>query len=541
MHYAESIATSRTGRVTALRRAYGVGDLPCLIAVVADLEPDRIALRYAGDTVSYGALATETAMLGEAMGGALEPEALMQVVVSGQLPGLMNGEEGGLTATLEALVDDAVLAASEVLDPKLAPVETLATQFRAQVARTPDAVAMEFEGATLTYAEFAGRVTVLAKHLRGLGVGPDVLVGLAARRSFELLVGMFAILEAGGAYVPIDPDHPAERIAYVLEVAKPAVVLTTTADQMALDTEVPVLRIDEFERTAREYGLDQPQPLSPAEDPELVQPGPDNLAYVIFTSGSTGRPKGVAIPHRAVITFLRWQQRQFRLNEQDAVLFKTSTTFDASVWEIFWPLQTGARLVITAPDGHLDPAYLVRVIRDSEVTAAFFVTSMLAALVGELLRTGEDMPDSLRYLLTGGETVPVGIAADFRSVSGATLFDVYGPTESTVLATSHEVTAEDVDSIPIGSPGDDVELLVLDEDLRPVPTGVVGELYVAGPQLARGYFGRSGLTAERFVANPEGPSGDRMYGSAQGIPGPGRSLPEDVRGLRGQLRADRED
>ncbi|GAB2541556.1 non-ribosomal peptide synthase/polyketide synthase [Nocardia heshunensis] len=511
MHYAESIATSRTGRVTALRRAYGVGDLPCLIAVVADLEPDRIALRYAGDTVSYGALATETAMLGEAMGGALEPEALMQVVVSGQLPGLMNGEEGGLTATLEALVDDAVLAASEVLDPKLAPVETLATQFRAQVARTPDAVAMEFEGATLTYAEFAGRVTVLARHLRGLGVGPDVLVGLAARRSFELLVGMFAILEAGGAYVPIDPDHPAERIAYVLEVAQPAVVLTTTADQMALDTEVPVLRIDEFERTAREYGLDNPQPLSPAEDPELVQPGPDNLAYVIFTSGSTGRPKGVAIPHRAVITFLRWQQRQFRLNEQDAVLFKTSTTFDASVWEIFWPLQTGARLVITAPDGHLDPAYLVRTIRDSEVTAAFFVTSMLAALVGELLRTGEDMPDSLRYLLTGGETVPVGIAADFRSVSGATLFDVYGPTESTVLATSHEVTAADVDSIPIGSPGDDVELLVLDEDLRPVPVGVVGELYVAGPQLARGYFGRAGLTAERFVANPEGPSGDRMY------------------------------
>ncbi|WP_369635427.1 amino acid adenylation domain-containing protein, partial [Nocardia sp. JMUB6875] len=510
MHYAESIATSRTGRVTALRRAYGVGDLPCLIGVVAELEPDRVALRYAGETVTYRALAAEIGMLGEAMGGALEPEALMQVVVSGQLPGLLN-EEGGLTATLEALVDDAVLAASDVLDPKLAPVETLTTQFRDQVQRTPDAVALEFEGETLTYAEFATRVTVLARHLRGLGVGPDVLVGLAARRCFELLVGMFAIHEAGGAYVPIDPDHPAERIAYVLEVAQPAVVLTTTADQTDFGLDIPVLRIDEFERTAKELGIDGNRVLSPADDPELEQPGPDNLAYVIFTSGSTGRPKGVAIPHRAVIAFLRWQQRQFRLTEDDATLFKTSTTFDASVWEIFWPLHTGARVVVASPQGHLDPAYLLETIRESRVTTTFFVTQMLAALLAEVMRSGEDMPDSLRYLLTGGETVPVSIAADFRSVSGATLFDVYGPTESTVLATAHEVTAADIDSIPIGSPGDDVEVLVLDEDLRPVPAGVVGELYIAGPQLARGYLGRAALTAERFVANPEGPSADRMY------------------------------
>ncbi|AYF73656.1 amino acid adenylation domain-containing protein [Nocardia yunnanensis] len=511
MHYAESIATNRTGRVGALRRAYGVGDLPCLIGVVADLDADRVALRYAGDTVAYGVLATEIAALSEAMGGALEPEALIQVVVSGQLPGLMDGEAGGLTAALEALVDDAVLAAADVLDPKLAPVETLTTQFRAQVQRTPDAVAIDYEGQILTYAEFASRVTVLAHHLRTLGVGPDVLVGLAVRRSFELLVGMYAILEAGGAYVPIDPDHPAERTSYVLEVAQPAVVLTTTADRPPFDIAAPVLAIDEFEATARELGVSGDRLLSPADDPESAQPGPDNLAYVIFTSGSTGRPKGVAIPHRAVIAFLRWQQRQFRLTDQDAVLFKTSTTFDASVWEIFWPLQVGARVAMTSPTGHLDAAYLVRVIRESRVTTAFFVTSMLAALVGEVIRSGEEMPDSLRYLLTGGETVPVGTAADFRSVSGATLFDVYGPTESTVLATSHEVTAADVDSIPIGQPGDDVDVLVLDEDLRPVPPGVVGELYIAGPQLARGYAGRPGLTAERFVANPEGPAGDRMY------------------------------
>ncbi|MFF0612267.1 non-ribosomal peptide synthase/polyketide synthase [Nocardia tengchongensis] len=511
MHYAESIATHRTGRVTALRRAYGVGDLPCLIAVVAEIDADRTALSYAGDTVAYGVLATEIAMLSEAMGGALEPEALIQVVVSGQLPGLMDGAEGGLTAALEALVDDAVLAAADILDPKLAPVETLSTQFRAQARRTPDAIALESDGETLTYGEFATRVTVLARHLRTLGVGPDVLVGLAVRRSFEMLIGMYAVIEAGGAYVPIDPDHPADRIAYVLDVAQVAVVLTTTADQPDFAIAAPVLRIDEFEDNARELGIDGTRLLSPADDPELPQPGPDNLAYVIFTSGSTGRPKGVAVTHAAITTFLRWQQRQFRLTEHDRVLVKTTIVFDASVWEVLSPLQIGARLVFTTPYGHLDPAYLVRVIRESGITVAVFVPSMLAVLVSEVERGGVELPETLRYVICGGETLTVETAAGLRSVSGATLVNGYGPTETTVIVTAHEVTAEDVDNIPIGPAGDDVDLLVLDEDLRPVPVGVVGELYVGGVQLARGYVGRPGISAERFVANPEGPAGDRMY------------------------------
>ncbi|MGX1805705.1 non-ribosomal peptide synthase/polyketide synthase [Nocardia sp. NPDC055321] len=508
MHYAESIATSRTGR-SALRRAYGVGDLPTLIPLVAELDADRIALRYAEQTIAYGALAAEVAMLSEAMGGALEPEALVQVVVSGQLPALMDGPEGELTAVLEALVDDAVLAASGLLEPKLAPIETLTSKFRAQVRRTPDAVAMEFEGAELTYAEFADRVTVLARHLRELGVGPDVLVGLAARRSFELLVGMYAILEAGGAYLPLDPDHPAERIAYVLEVSAPVLVLTTTADSAGLDTALPVLRIDEFERTARESVPGAA--LSPADDTELTQAGADNLACVLFTSGSTGRPKGVAISHRAILALFRSQQRRLQLSAADAMLFKTPTTFDASVWEIFWTLQTGARLVIAVPDGHRDTAYLIRTMRESQVTAAFFPPSMLSVLIAEAEQDPEGLSDSLRFVYVGGEALPPATAAGFRGVSGATLYNIYGPTEATVLVTSHEVTAVDVDSVPLGHPGDEVELLVLDEDLRPVPHGVVGELYLVGMQLARGYFARPGLTADRFVANPEGPAGDRMY------------------------------
>ncbi|MFI1920289.1 non-ribosomal peptide synthase/polyketide synthase [Nocardia sp. NPDC020380] len=508
MHYAESIATSRTGRVSVLRRAYGVGDLPDLIATVAELDPERSALRYEGDTVSYGVLAGELAMLAEAMGGALEPEALVQVVVSGQLPALMDGAEGELTTVLEALVDDAVTVAAEVLEPNLAPVETLTTEFRRQVDETPDAVAIECGDIRLTYAEFAARITVLARHLRVLGVGPDVLVGVAARRSVELLVGMYAVLEAGGAYLPIDPDHPAERIAYVLEVSTPALLLTTTADQPAAELTVPVLRVDEFERTTGEFTADPSQVGSPVEDP---QPVADNLACVLFTSGSTGRPKGVAITHRAIQTLFRSEQRLHPLSPADAMLFKTPITFDASVWEIFWTLQTGGRLVVTTPDGHRDPAYLLRVMRESQITVAFFVPSVLAVLVAEAAQDPEGVTDSLRFVSVGGEALQPAVAAGFRSVTGATLYNMYGPTEAIVLVTTHEVTAADVGSVPLGIPGDDVDLLVLDEDLRPVPMGVVGELYLVGMQLARGYYGRPGLSAERFVANADGPSGDRMY------------------------------
>ncbi|WP_067699931.1 non-ribosomal peptide synthetase [Nocardia jejuensis] len=511
MHYAESITTSRTGRATALRRAYGVGDLPGLIPLVAELDAERVALRHGGASIVYGALAAELAVLSEAMGGALEPEALVQVVVSGQLPALMDGAEGELTAVLEALVDDAVQAAADVLDPKLAPVETLTSKFRAQVRRTPDAVALEFEGAEFTYAELAARATVLARHLRTLGVGPDVLVGVAMRRCVEVVVGMYAVLEAGGAFLPIDPDHPADRTAYVLEVSQPALVLTTIADEPEFDSSVQVLRVDEFERTAKELAADPARLLSPAEDPELFQPGADNLACVLFTSGSTGRPKGAAIPHRAIMALHRWQQRVLQLSSSDVMLFKSPITFDPVLWEVFWPLQSGARVVIAGPDGHRDPQYLLRLMRESQVTCAFFVPSMLSVLMAEVGPEDEGLSDSLRFVHVGGEVLPAATAADFRSVSGATMYNIYGPTEVAVTVTNHEVTAADTGSIPLGPAGDDVELLVLDEDLRPVPAGVVGELYLAGMQLSRGYFGRPGLTADRFVANLEGPAGDRMY------------------------------
>ncbi|MGW4773422.1 amino acid adenylation domain-containing protein, partial [Nocardia sp. NPDC004278] len=521
MSHAESVASSGLGNRSAahdhsaLRRAYGIDDLPGLIDKVAELDPDRVALRHDGTTITYGVLATEIMVLDEAMGGGLGADALVSVVVSGQLPALLESADGALGTVLEQLLDDALTAAAHVLPTTFAPVETLVTEFEEQVRRTPDAVALEFAGstlahpspdhhpsssryATLTYAEFDGRVNALARHLIDLGVGPDALVGLAVRRSFDLLVGMYAILKAGGAYVPIDPEHPAERIGYVLEVAAPVLVLTTTQDQPEFGPDIRVLRIDEFDGGAiSDEALDR-APLSA-----------DNTAYVIFTSGSTGRPKGVAVSHRSILANLRWRQRLYRLRGADVVLQKTPFTFDVSVWEFFWPLQVGARLVIAAPNGHRDPAYLARTIAGRGITVAHFVPSMLAVFVAE--PQIETAARSLRLVFASGEALPAATASAFRDISGATLHNLYGPTEAAVDVTAHEVTAADHTTVPIGAPADDTELLVLDDNLRPVASGVVGELYLAGVQLARGYVARPGLTADRFVANPQGAPGDRMY------------------------------
>nr|WP_174189210.1 amino acid adenylation domain-containing protein [Nocardia barduliensis] len=469
----------------AMRRAYGIDDLPGLVATVAGREPQRVALRHGERTVTYAALAAELAALGA---DALVP------VVSSRLPALLDAGDDALGAVLRALLDDARAAAHDGLTAA-APVETLVSQFEEQVRRSPEAIALECAGVTVTYAEFDSRVNALAHHLTGLGVGPDTLVGLAVRRSIDLVVGMYAILKAGGAYLPIDPDHPADRIACVLSVAEPVLVLTTTHDGPEFGCSVRTLRIDEFAG-------------SPTPHPPAVVRSADAVAYVIHTSGQTGRPEGVAVSHRAIVANLRWRQRMYRLRADDVVLQKTPCTFDVSVWEFFWPLQVGARLVVAAPDGHRDPAYLARVIRERGVTVAHFVPSALAMFVAEPQAAAVD---SLRLVFASGEALPAATAAAFRDICGATLHHLYGPAEAAVDVTAHEVTGADAALVPIGVAADDTELLVLDDSLRPVARGVVGELYLAGVQLARGYLARPGLTAERFVANPEGPAGERMY------------------------------
>ncbi|QKT12788.1 non-ribosomal peptide synthetase [Rhodococcus sp. W8901] len=379
------------------------------------------------------------------------------------------------------------------------PDATLLELFDAQVASTPDAVAVVCAGESLSYGEFAARVHRLARLLIAQGVGPDVLVGLGMRRSLDLLVGMYAVLAAGGGYVPVDPDQPADRNDYVLRLAEPALVLTTSRDGFATTlanvTDLSTLDLSTFSD-------------APVTDTDRIAPlRSENVAYVIFTSGSTGRPKGVAVSHGSVVNQLRWMQSEYELSSSDRVLLKTPATFDASVWELFWPLQVGAQLIVAAPDGHRDPVYLATTIAEQSVTVVQFVPSMLAVVADEL----DGRPVALTRVFCGGEALTAGTVERLRRVSGAAVHNLYGPTEVTVQAARHAVTTDDVAGVPIGAPVWNTRAYVLDSRLKPVSAGVAGELYLAGAQVARGYFGRGDLTAERFVANPFGDNGARMY------------------------------
>ncbi|NUS45898.1 MAG: amino acid adenylation domain-containing protein, partial [Mycobacteriaceae bacterium] len=417
--------------------------------------------------------------------------------------------------------------------------DTLVSLFRAQAAATPEAAAVVVDGEagsqSLTYAEFAARVDELARILRERGVGRGALVAVAMRRSLELVVGMYAAQAAGAGYVPLDPEQPAGRVDYVLDTAAPALVLTTTRDGFGTDR-APVLAVD---RLGAPAGAGAPLP--PVR--------PDDVAYVIFTSGSTGRPKGVVVPHAAIVNRLRWMQHEYPIDAADAVLQKTPATFDVSVWEFFWPLQTGARLVLARPDGHRDPAYLADTIAGYGITTAHFVPSMLAVFVAEPRAAG---CRSLRRVFASGEALPAQTAARLRELLGATagaeeaacvtpqaqgapksgsaatagaeeaapksgsagnvaVHNLYGPTEAAVDVTYHEVVDADTVSVPIGRPVWNTRVYVLDQRLRPVGPGVPGELYLAGAQLAYGYVGRSDLTSDRFIADPYGRPGRRMY------------------------------
>ncbi|NME81503.1 non-ribosomal peptide synthetase, partial [Rhodococcus sp. 105337] len=479
--------------------ALAIGDLPRVLAAVADAEPDRVALVDGETRLTYGSLHQEISTLDAAMGGALGFDALLPVVLSNLAPGLLGG--AGLPAVVESLLSDVlVVLGDDAVAPAVADPNTLVAKFDAQVAATPDATALRFENDTLTYREFDARANRLARHLIGLGVGPDVRVGLAVRRSFELLVGMYAIVKAGGAYVPLDPDHPADRLAYVLEIAEPAVVVTTARDEVDLPASVPTVAVDTIDLS----GVSD-EPVRPEERTGALTA--DHLAYVIFTSGSTGRPKGVAVEHRAIVANIAWRQAEYGMRADDVVVQKTPFTFDVSVWEFFWPLQVGACLTIAAPDGHRDPDYLARTMIDHGVTIAHFVPSMLAVYLEEPAAAAVT---SLRYVFASGEALPRQTVARFHEVSSASLHNLYGPTEAAVDVTYYATAPGDT-VVPIGAAVPDTGLYVLDEGLRPVPDGTEGELYLAGIQLARGYLQRPDLTSDRFVADPFGDPGDRMY------------------------------
>ncbi|WP_155292922.1 non-ribosomal peptide synthetase, partial [Rhodococcoides fascians] len=378
---------------------------------------------------------------------------------------------------------------------------TLSSLFDRQVQRSPYSTALVFEDEHITYLELDERANQLARHLISLGVTPESHVGLAIRRSIDLLVGMYAIVKAGGAYVPIDPDHPVERSSYVLSSAQPVCILTTSRDWINIPVATPVLAVDLLDVSDRDHS-------AVTDSDRSGRLHGSNTAYVIYTSGSTGRPKGVAVTHAAIVNRLLWMQHEYHLEPADTVLQKTPATFDVSVWEFFWPLQVGAKLVVAEPDGHRDPVYLSRIIADEHITTAHFVPSMLAVFAAGA-RAAECV--SLRLVFCSGEALPPATAAQFAQFSLAELHNLYGPTEAAVDVSYYHVTGRDAVSIPIGAPVWNTRLYVLDASLRPAPIGAPGELYLAGVQLARGYVGRGDLTADRFVADPFGEPGERLY------------------------------
>jgi amino acid adenylation domain-containing protein/non-ribosomal peptide synthase protein (TIGR01720 family) len=367
------------------------------------------------------------------------------------------------------------------------PVTTLTDLLASQVACTPDATALVFGDTHLTYRELDARAEVLARRLAARGVRPEVTVGVHLERSPELVVSLLAVLKAGGAYVPLDPSYPADRLAYMVSDAAPAVVLTTAFRRTELSD------VD----TADVLCVDEP---SAAEESAVERPRAGNPAYVIYTSGSTGRPKGVAVSHAALVNRLLWMQAEYGLTSDDRVLQKTPSSFDVSVWEFFWPLITGATLVLAKPEGHKDPAYLASLIESELITTVHFVPSMLA----EFLRAPEAAWCSgLRRVICSGEALGPEVRDRAREVLAVPLHNLYGPTEAAVDVTYWPCGDED-GPVPIGLPVWNTRTVVLDAFLRPVPDGVAGELYLGGAQLARGYLGKRGLTASRFVADPAG-------------------------------------
>jgi amino acid adenylation domain-containing protein len=373
-----------------------------------------------------------------------------------------------------------------------------------QAAGIPDAIAVVAEEGALSYRELAARSARLARQLVLLGVGPDVRVGICLERSLELMVGLLAVLTAGGAYVPFDPSYPRERLAYMLADSAVPVLLSQPATLSALpDLEAAGVHVVLLDRA-------EGAPAACAGPGTVGAPTghPENLAYVIYTSGSSGQPKGVMIPHRAIANRLLWMQGALPIGEADRVLQKTPISFDASVWELFVPLLAGARLVMARPGGHRDPSYLAAAIAEQGITVLQAVPSLLRVLLDE---PGFARCHSLERVYCGGEALPADLAERFFARSGAALVNLYGPTETAIDATFWPCDPADRRGlVPIGRPVANTAIHLLDRDLHPVPLGVEGELHIGGVQVARGYLGRPELTAGRFVPDPSG-DGARLY------------------------------
>lgn len=385
---------------------------------------------------------------------------------------------------------------------ELGPRHTLHELFEAQVERTPDAVALVFEEEALTYRELNARANRLAHHLRALGVGAETIIALLLERSTEMVVSLLATLKAGAAYLPLDPTYPVARLSFMLDDARPKVLLTQhrLRDLLAVPEGVAVISVDEPASAMAAQRAENPR----------IEVGADNLAYLIYTSGSTGTPKGVMVAHRAISNRLLWMIDAFRFDPSECILQKTSFSFDASIWELFVPLFVGGRLVLARPGGQQDSAYLAAALAAHRITTLQLVPSMLKVMVGEAA-FGEYT--GLRRMFCGGEVLSTQLQERFYEVQGAQLHNLYGPTEAAIDATHCSCGGgEEWRAVPIGRPIANMRMYVLDARMEVVTVGVAGELYIGGVGLARGYHGRAGLTGERFVPHPYSEEGGaRLY------------------------------
>ncbi|OSX98878.1 non-ribosomal peptide synthetase [Bacillus mycoides] len=378
--------------------------------------------------------------------------------------------------------------------------------FEQQVARTPDAVAVVYEGGKLTYQELNEKSNQLAHYLQKRGIGPESLVGICVERSPDMIIGLFGILKAGGAYVPLDPSYPENRLRYILENSQIQVLLTNEALQDWLPKDIQAICLDRDQ-----VMISKESNLAPVSGVTA-----NNLAYIIYTSGSTGNPKGVMIEHHSVINRLQWMQKKYPLSEEDTILQKTPFSFDVSVWELFWWSFVGARVCLLPPGGEKDPAVIEEYIERYRVNTIHFVPSMLSTFLDymEQYNSKRDVA-SLNQVFTSGEALNTEQVRRFKGVfydvQQTKLINLYGPTEATVDVTYYNCDLEKEPMlIPIGRPIDNTELYVLDQHQQVVPIGVAGELYLGGVGLARGYFNRPELTTERFIPHPF-KEGERLY------------------------------
>jgi amino acid adenylation domain-containing protein/non-ribosomal peptide synthase protein (TIGR01720 family) len=368
---------------------------------------------------------------------------------------------------------------------------TLHGVFEAQVEKTPEAIALVFDQEQLTYRELNERANQIAHYLRSLNVAPEMLVGICLERSIEMIVGMLGILKAGAAFVPLDRSQPQERLAFILADTKVEVLLTLK--KLVVGIPVPqghlVCLDTEYEDIATKS---KNNPKSGVQS--------DNLAYTIYTSGSTGKPKGVMVNHQAICQGFLWMQEIFPITPQDRILQKMPLTFDFSFWELFWPLMTGACVVLAQPGGEKDSAYLVKLIARQEISILVFVPSALQVFLSE-----EDLKTckNIRMVFTSGEPLTSALKYRFfNQLPNCRLYDLFGGTENIIVTYWHCQPEEKLSSFPQGRPFPNLSIYVVDEELQPVPVGETGELLVGGWGLARGYLNRPELTAQKFISNP---------------------------------------